>query len=265
MLASQNFTLPTLYGEPYLSKPPLYFWLTAVTGAARGTVDELTVRLPAVLAVLLGAWAVYGFARNELPRPTRAGGAAAAVRVHHAGQGDARRDRDVLLPAGLRRVVGLVERRRGRGAASATAWLWVGVLLGLAMLTKGPPALALFYVPVVAYLARQGRLRSLLCWAHPVALVFAVAPLLVWLIALRAELERWTGTGSMDFAAAMDWWRLQMGIEGFRAADTYADHLLDFPSGTSSKCCCRGRCRRRCCWRRRSPGGWACPTRCGGF
>src|SRR5437867_2792555 len=49
MLQTGNSTVPKLYGDPYLSKPPLYFWIVAGFGAVMGEVDELAVRLPAVL------------------------------------------------------------------------------------------------------------------------------------------------------------------------------------------------------------------------
>src|SRR5689334_562644 len=32
MLRSHDFIMPTIYGEPYLNKPPLYFWIAAALG-----------------------------------------------------------------------------------------------------------------------------------------------------------------------------------------------------------------------------------------
>ena len=33
MLANDDFVRPTMYGETYLSKPPIYFWIVAVIGS----------------------------------------------------------------------------------------------------------------------------------------------------------------------------------------------------------------------------------------
>src|SRR5262249_32807760 len=36
MLQSGDFILPTLFGDPYLNKPPLHFWIIGAVGAMRG-------------------------------------------------------------------------------------------------------------------------------------------------------------------------------------------------------------------------------------
>src|SRR4051812_26374715 len=38
MLASGDFVRPTLYGDTYLNKPPLYYWLVAAAGSVLGAV-----------------------------------------------------------------------------------------------------------------------------------------------------------------------------------------------------------------------------------
>jgi 4-amino-4-deoxy-L-arabinose transferase-like glycosyltransferase len=49
-------------GRPELQKPPLYYWLTALTALVRGTeVDAWAVRLPAALAGLGGVLLMYRF------------------------------------------------------------------------------------------------------------------------------------------------------------------------------------------------------------
>lgn len=50
-----DWRLPALLdGTPELQKPPLYYWLVALTASTRGgTVDALSVRLPATVTALL--------------------------------------------------------------------------------------------------------------------------------------------------------------------------------------------------------------------
>jgi 4-amino-4-deoxy-L-arabinose transferase-like glycosyltransferase len=71
MLDGGDYTVPTLYGRPYLNKPPGFFWAVAGIGALRGDVDELAVRLPSALAALGGALLVGTFARRALQPLTR--------------------------------------------------------------------------------------------------------------------------------------------------------------------------------------------------
>ena len=71
MLQSGNFVLPTLYGEPYLNKPPMFFWVVATCGWVQGEVNALSTRLPSVLSLLAGALLITRFAKKDLPVETR--------------------------------------------------------------------------------------------------------------------------------------------------------------------------------------------------
>ncbi len=54
MLASGDWLVPRIGGNPWLEKPPLPHWCVAVAGAVYGTVDEYAARLPSVLGSLIG-------------------------------------------------------------------------------------------------------------------------------------------------------------------------------------------------------------------
>ena len=49
MLDSGDFIRPTLYGDTYLNKSPLFVWLIAGVGSLLGEVTPLAVRIPSVL------------------------------------------------------------------------------------------------------------------------------------------------------------------------------------------------------------------------
>lgn len=53
MIESGNYIVPTVWGEPYLNKPPLYAWLTVAASWFTGEVDQFSVRWPAFLSTLL--------------------------------------------------------------------------------------------------------------------------------------------------------------------------------------------------------------------
>jgi hypothetical protein len=60
-------------------------------------------------------------------------------------------------------------------------WLVPSVFLACGMLTKGPPLLVFYYVPVVAVLAYSRRLRTLLSLPHLLSLVVCLGLPAVWL------------------------------------------------------------------------------------
>ena len=64
MLASHAWIVPTLDGVPYLEKPPLLYWLTALSYSVFG-VSELSTRAAPVLGLLLSFCAIAWFAWRE--------------------------------------------------------------------------------------------------------------------------------------------------------------------------------------------------------
>ncbi|MEO0727709.1 MAG: glycosyl transferase, partial [Bacteroidota bacterium] len=51
MIWSGNFITPTLHGEYYYNKPPLWNWILALSMWIHGGASEWAVRFPAVLAL----------------------------------------------------------------------------------------------------------------------------------------------------------------------------------------------------------------------
>ena len=64
MLASHSWTVPTLDGVPYLEKPPMLYWLTALSYSVFG-VSELSTRAVPVLGLVLSFFAIAWFAWRE--------------------------------------------------------------------------------------------------------------------------------------------------------------------------------------------------------
>ena len=53
MLISGNYIVPTIMGELYFAKPPLFNWIIILFSKILGGISELTVRLPTVVSLLL--------------------------------------------------------------------------------------------------------------------------------------------------------------------------------------------------------------------
>lgn len=66
MIHSGNFITPTINGEFYYNKPPLFNWILIVFTKITGNYSEFTFRLPVVLSLLSFALIVYLTQRKEL-------------------------------------------------------------------------------------------------------------------------------------------------------------------------------------------------------
>ena len=152
-----EWIVPTVFGEPYLNKPPLLYWLTvAIAGVRGGEVTLADARLAAGLAAAAGVVATYLVAR---PLWRRLGSGAASPRAFALwsaallGTGvlyfrSARMaEIDILYTGPV--VVGVACAWLVIGSGSEKGVRRSGVLLllaagaaALASLAKGPPPLA---------------------------------------------------------------------------------------------------------------------------
>jgi 4-amino-4-deoxy-L-arabinose transferase-like glycosyltransferase len=137
MLASGDFVLPTLYGRPYLAKPPLHYWEICAASLPAGAVSAWTTRLPSALSVLLLAWLVHALAARHLGRGAAPFAAALWLLMPLALQKGTLGELDAPLSlfVGLA-LAGQFAAARGRPWAAVAG----GIALALAVLTKGPAA-----------------------------------------------------------------------------------------------------------------------------
>jgi 4-amino-4-deoxy-L-arabinose transferase-like glycosyltransferase len=207
MLASGDFVRPTLYGDTYLHKPPLFPWLVAAGGALLGGVSPLAARLPSALAALGCALVARRFAPDVLDRRARNLAAlmvlatAAVLDKGTLGEIDATL---CLLVAGALKCWWDGYRPGGQTSRS---WLFVGLLLGATGLLKGPAGPALFYLTVGPFLVWRRDVRRLFTRGHAGCLMLAVLPAAAWVIEL---LDRGVVTGPHLLAV----WAHQVGAGG---------------------------------------------------
>ncbi|MBI1752025.1 MAG: glycosyltransferase family 39 protein [Acidobacteria bacterium] len=138
MLATGDWLTPRLNGVLYFEKPPLQYWLSALSMKAFG-LNGAAARLPLALASGLMIWAAWRLAkrlgaRNPLWAPFMAATGLLAFLVGQLLTLDALFS--AFLVAGVAAFVEAVARRR-EGAPSRTWTLLTFLLLAGAMLTKG--------------------------------------------------------------------------------------------------------------------------------
>ena len=145
-----------VYGE-VTRKPPLYYWLSAGLAKARGGVaDEAGARVVSLIAAAMLAAIVVGFAGAHL------GGSAGwlALLFLIGSYGFASRAAyartDMLFTLFLFSAY-CVLYPAVEGDGSPRNWVAGGLLLGLAVLTKGPLAIVLWALGILIYLLLAGR------------------------------------------------------------------------------------------------------------
>ncbi len=149
MLATGNWVLPQLNFQTYYDKPPLMYWLCAISYKLFG-ISETAARLVPALSALATLAATMWFGSRALGNRT---GLLSGV-VLMLSVGFAFTSRYLLLDGLLSLLVALslftaYEAVRS-GQLRIGWWLLSGVFCGLAFLTKGPLAIVLWLPPVFA-------------------------------------------------------------------------------------------------------------------
>ncbi len=186
MVEKGDWIVPRLLDKPFLDKPILYFWAIAASLKIFG-MSEAAVRLPGLLFGMLGmlttaviAWRMLGrltgliaglfYASMFLPV------ALVQLPTH-----------DVALVFWINLAL-LCFWESDRGGSQRRAWTWsvaAGVVLGLAILTKGLAGVALAGIAYGGYLIISRRLRFIHCFRA--ALVLTVAAIIGswWYVAME--------------------------------------------------------------------------------
>jgi 4-amino-4-deoxy-L-arabinose transferase-like glycosyltransferase len=147
MLARGDLVVPVLHGEPYLDKPPLFYWLVAGSYRLFG-VSEASARLVPALAVHATILLVYLLGRRSLGG--RAAFRAALLLTLAPGFVSVARllvlDGLLTLWATLAVLAAFEAVRGGRFAWGW--WLTATLACALGVLTKGPVAVVLLLPPL---------------------------------------------------------------------------------------------------------------------
>jgi 4-amino-4-deoxy-L-arabinose transferase-like glycosyltransferase len=192
VLRTGNWIVPTLYGEPLLTKPPGMYDAIALASWPFGRVTECSARLPSAVAATLTVLLWFWFMRRQLG--TRAGLVAAAVLPVSLMWLDkaTSAEIDMLQLAWVSAAIVCFLRALEAAEVRPTrfcepplnggVWRWwflALVCVAGGFLTKWT-APAFFYVTAVPLLWWRRRLRLLLCRQHLVSAAFAAGLCVGW-------------------------------------------------------------------------------------
>jgi len=192
MLARGEWVVPSLEGEPYLDKPPLFYWLVMASYRVLGPQDWAARLVPA-LAVHGCILLTYLLGRRGLgERAAFWGAALLAVAPAFAGMG-----RLLLLDGVLTfwmtlALLALFEALRGERLRWGW-WLLAAAACGLGVLTKGPVALVLLVPPAWLYRRLTGSGWRIGVRALAAFLGVVLAVTLPWFVAVCVRLPEFAG------------------------------------------------------------------------
>ena len=180
MLIGDDWVTPRLNGLRYFEKPPLGYWLSAISISLLGQ-SNFAVRLATTLAAGCTVWLLYLFSLRFFANRQTANLAAFVyltfMAVYLLGT-HATLDTlfSLFLTAGIMSyAAATLEQHSSR---ARFYWLGCGVSLGCAFLTKGFLAFAVPVIVLVPWLIWQGQWRALLVkgWAVVFIAVVVVLP-----------------------------------------------------------------------------------------
>lgn len=166
MMISGDYITPTLNGERYLNKPPLYNWIIAGSYHVFGNYSPLALRFPMLVSLLLFGLTIFSFVRRYVSTPIAF---AAALMVLTNGR--------VLLYDSL---LGLIEItfswityatmmlvfHFARKRQFTLLYITTYGLTAIGFLLKGLPPVAFQVITLVGWLLYTGQVRRLLHPAH---------------------------------------------------------------------------------------------------
>ena len=205
MVEGGNWWAPTLRGEPFLDKPILYFWAQAFSLRLFG-MNEAAVRLPGLMFGLLGAvttgaigWRMFGRATGVLA------GCCYTTMLLPSALAQAAAHDVALVPAVNVAILCCWELSRRGGTSLSMAGdcpnfrlsengtvplgvaytLTLGLVLGLACLTKGLAGVAVVGIAYASFLLIQWRLTLADCVRGVAALAVAALVAGPWYVAME--------------------------------------------------------------------------------
>lgn len=184
MAASHDYIVPYYNGLPFYDKPPLIYWLQALSIHALG-VNSLAARLPSVIMAFLLTAVVFRLADLLFGRRAAVySGFCLAICLLTVGLARMAII-DMTFALLLTLTLGTFILAYCR-ISSRNGYLFSWVFLGLAVMTKGPVGAVLAGVPILAFLAFRRDLKSLKSMFIVRGLIITLLICLPWYLAANS-------------------------------------------------------------------------------
>jgi len=187
MIRSGDWLTPTLNGLPFFHKPPLFYWLTAVSLKVFG-LTVWAARLASVLGAMLGAGALFLLVRRWGGERLALWSTVALVTQPFWFGGAQYANLDMLVAGCISATIALAAHAvlaQQAGQPHRLALYGAYALAGLGLLAKGLIGLVLPGGVIVVWLLATGRWRSLLVVLSVPGLLVLGAVAAPWFVAMQ--------------------------------------------------------------------------------
>ncbi len=180
MAEDGNWILPRHNNQIYPDKPPVFFWLIALSYAVSGEVNSFAARFPSALAGVLGVFLTYLIGRRlKSPRAGFIAALVLATTVEYFWLGR-RVNLDMTLTCFI--LGALFFLYKGYQDKAPRLYYLSYLFIGLATLTKGPVGFILPLLTMIIYVAvRKDRHGVKTIITHPGIMLF-FALIFAWLV-----------------------------------------------------------------------------------
>ncbi len=182
MLQRGDWVTPVLNGQPWLEKPPLYYWATMLAYKATGGVSDWAARLPSAILCSLMIFFLYVWARHfrrGMQLDAALITAASAIVIGFGRSASTDMPLTAMFTAAMLCWYGWYSNQN-RG------WLLAFYLFaGLGTLAKGPVAVLLAGLIIVVFAVLRQDWRLILRTLWPAGIVLYLAVTLPWFIAVQ--------------------------------------------------------------------------------
>jgi 4-amino-4-deoxy-L-arabinose transferase-like glycosyltransferase len=185
---------PTLYGEPFLTKPPGMYVAIALASAPFGDVTNVSARLPSALAATITVFLFFATFRRVVDRKLALAGAmlmpVSLLWLDKAPSAEIDMLQLMWVSAAMLcflRALELEEAISRRSKSRAAIWWFLSLLcITAGFLTKWT-APAFFYLTAIALLIWRRQLRLLVSWRHLVAVGISAGVCAGWAFAVADQ------------------------------------------------------------------------------
>jgi 4-amino-4-deoxy-L-arabinose transferase-like glycosyltransferase len=167
---SGNWLTPTLFGEFYYNKPPLYNWILLAVYQLTGRSDEFITRLPTVIFLLAFAATIYFFIKKNLrtliPHTSYLIPALAFITCGRILFWDSLLALIDICFSWLMYGMFMVIFQQGENQRYGRLFAGAYLLAAAGFLLKGLPSVVFLGIALLTYFIWQKKWRKLVSWAH---------------------------------------------------------------------------------------------------
>jgi 4-amino-4-deoxy-L-arabinose transferase-like glycosyltransferase len=187
MLQRGDFITPTIGGEPYLMKPPMFNWILALFFHITGSYSETVIRLPVIISIVLFALTIFLFTRREFGNRFALVNALAFITYGRIIFYESLHGLIDVTFSWLTYSFFMLSWYFFRRKQYLALFLVAYAITGISYLLKGLPSLFFVAVTLLVLFIQGKQFRMLLNWRHfvGIALLFLITGIYYWLYFTR--------------------------------------------------------------------------------